>query len=41
MLEGQGKTSEASRIIAAIEYARMNMGRNWNGFYSRIVPYPS
>jgi hypothetical protein len=41
MPESQGRTLEASRIIAAIEDPIMEMGRNRKGFHSRIVPYPS
>jgi hypothetical protein len=39
MLDCQGKAPEASRIIAAIEDPRVEMGRDWNGLHSRITLY--
>jgi hypothetical protein len=39
VLESQSRTSETSRFVAAIESARMEMGRNWYGFHCGIVMY--
>jgi hypothetical protein len=38
--ESEVKTLETRRIIATTKNSQMEMGRNWDGFYSRITPYP-
>jgi hypothetical protein len=37
----QGRTPEASRIVAVIEDPGVEMGRNRNGLHSWIAPYSS
>jgi hypothetical protein len=37
----QGRTPEASQIVAAIEDPGVEMGRNQNGLHSWIAPYSS
>jgi hypothetical protein len=37
----QGRTPEASQIVAAIEDLRMEMGKNQNGFHSWVAAYSS
>jgi hypothetical protein len=41
MSKGESKTLETSRITATSEDSRMEVGRNWNGFHSWIISYPS
>jgi hypothetical protein len=35
----QGRTSETSRFVTAIEVARMEMGRNWYGFHHGVATH--
>jgi hypothetical protein len=37
--ESQGRTSETSRFVTAIEGARMEIGRNWYGFHHGVATH--
>jgi hypothetical protein len=41
LLEGEGGTSETSRIATTFKDPRVEMGRDRNGLHSWVAPYPS
>jgi hypothetical protein len=41
MSKGESRTPETSQITATSEDSRVKVGRNQNGFHSRIALYPA